>query len=87
MTKDNLLELLMLMIMIMMMNCFCGVVWLTDGRCLALSPAKTIVRDPPYRESPTRCEKGILKTTTRKWKILYLQMLTWLQLRRSAIYF
>ena len=48
--------------MIMMMNCFCGVVWLTDGRRLALSPAKTIARDPPHRESLTRREKGILKT-------------------------
>ena len=30
------------------------VVWLTDGRCLALFPAGTILRDPHHRESPTR---------------------------------
>ena len=35
-----------------MMNFF--VVWLTDERRLALFPAGTIVRDPDYRESPTR---------------------------------
>ena len=30
------------------------VVWLTDGRCLALFPVGTIVRDPHHRKSPTR---------------------------------
>ena len=38
-----------------MMNCF--VVWLTDERHLALFPAGTIVRDPHFRESPTRREE------------------------------
>ena len=42
-------------IMMMMMNCF--VVWLTDEMCLALFPARTIVRDPHHRESPTRREQ------------------------------
>ena len=40
--------------MIIMMNCF--VVWLNDGRRLALLPVGTIVRDPNHRESPTRHE-------------------------------
>ena len=35
------------------------VVWLTDERCLALFPAGTIVRDPHYRESPTRREQDL----------------------------
>ena len=33
--------------------------WLTDERPLALFPAGTIVRDPHYREFPTRPEQGI----------------------------
>ena len=96
MTKDNLLELLLMMIMMMMrmrmmtmmmMNGFCGVVWLTEGSRFALFQAETIVRNPHHRKSPARLEKGILKTTTHKWKFLYLQMLAWLQLYRFAIYF
>ena len=36
----------------MMMNCF--VVWLTDERCLALFPARSITTDPhPLRISDT----------------------------------
>ena len=31
-------------------------VWFTVKRSLALFPARTIVRDPHHRESPTRCE-------------------------------
>ena len=42
----------------MMMNCF---LWylLTDERHLALFPARTIVRDPHHRESPTRHEQEL----------------------------
>ena len=35
------------------------VVWLTDKRRLALSPAGTIVRDPHHLESPTRREQDL----------------------------
>ena len=39
-------------LMMMMMNCF--VVWLTDERCLALFPARSITTDPhPLRISDT----------------------------------
>ena len=48
----------MMMMMMMMMKCFCGMV---DRRkaFLALFPSGTIVRDPHYRESPTRREQGL----------------------------
>ena len=47
-----------MMMMMMMMKCFCGMV---DRRkaFLALFPSGTIVRDPHYRESPTRREQGL----------------------------
>ena len=35
------------------------VVWLTKERRLALFPARTIVRDPHHRETPTRREQGL----------------------------
>ena len=35
------------------------VVWLTDERRLVLFPARTIVRDPHHRVSPTRREQGL----------------------------
>ena len=35
------------------------VVWLTDERRLALSTARTIVRDPHHRESPARREQDL----------------------------
>ena len=34
-------------------------VWLTDQKRLALFPARTIVRDPHHRESPTCREQGL----------------------------
>ena len=45
------------MMLMVMMNCF--LVWLTNERCLALFPAKTIARDPHHRKFPTCCEKGL----------------------------
>ena len=35
------------------------VVWLTDERCLGLFPARTNVRDPHQRESPTCYEQDL----------------------------
>ena len=35
------------------------VVWLTDGKCLALFPAEIIVRDPHHLESPARREQDL----------------------------
>ena len=43
--------------MTVMMICF--VVWSTDEKRLILFPAGITVRDPHYRESPTRCEKDL----------------------------
>ena len=43
--------------MMKMMNCFCGMVDVTDKRRLALFPAGTTARDPHHRESPTRREQ------------------------------
>ena len=43
----------------MTMNCF--VVWLTDERRLALFSARTIIRDPHHRESPTHREQGLFE--------------------------
>ena len=34
-------------------------VWLTDERRLALSPVMTIVKDPHYRDFPTRREQDL----------------------------
>ena len=48
--------------LMMMMNCF--VVWLTEEWYLALFPVGTIVRDPHYRESPTRREQGLNECRT-----------------------
>ena len=45
--------------MMMMMMMMVSVVWLIDGRRLALFPAGTIVKDPHHRESPTRREQGL----------------------------
>ena len=33
--------------------------WFTDERCLALFPARTIVRDCHHRKSPTHCEQNL----------------------------
>ena len=41
----------------MMKNCF--VVSLSNETHLALYPAGTIFRDPPHRESPTRCKQDL----------------------------
>ena len=49
--------IMMMMMMMMMMNYF--VEWLTDERRLALFSARTTVRDPHHRESPTRCEQDL----------------------------
>ena len=41
----------------MVMNSF--VLWVTDGKRLALFPAGTIVRDPHLRKSPIRREQDL----------------------------
>ena len=51
--------MMMMMMMMMMVMMIVFVEWLTDGRRLALFPARAIVRDPHYRESPTRREQGL----------------------------
>ena len=57
---------LSLFLMMMMMNCFCSmVVWLNDGRRLALFPAGAIVRDPHHCESLTRREQDLNLRRTR----------------------
>ena len=71
-TKEpySFLVMMMMMMMMMMMNWWwliVFVVWLTGERCLALLPARTIVRDPHYFES-----------TTHRKQILNLRR-TWVQ--------
>ena len=44
---------------------FVFVVWLTNERRLALFLARTIVRDPHHRESPTRREQDLNLRRTR----------------------
>ena len=48
-----------------------SVVWLTDERRFALFPARTIVRDPHIRESPTRREQDLnLRRTFLSFRIV-----------------
>ena len=69
--------LMMMMMMMMIMNCF--VVWLTDERCLALIPARSIVRDPHHRESPTCRRQGL--NMRRTWVPEFT--LSWMKLCSS----
>ena len=44
-------------------------IWLIHEKRLAIFPAGTIVREPPYRESPTGREKGLnlCRTWVQAW--------------------
>ena len=53
-----------------------SVVWLTDERRLALFPAKTFVRDPHHRESPTCREQDL--NLRRTWvQVLQNEVVQW----------
>ena len=48
-------------------------VWLTDERRLALIPAEASVRDPHYRESPTRCEQDFWTCTEAESRLWWMK--------------
>ena len=54
--------IMMMMMMMMVSNCFCGMI--DPQKVLALFPVGTIVRDPHYREFPTRCKQDLNLCTT-----------------------
>ena len=67
------------------------VVWLTNERHLALFPARTIVRDPHHRKSPTGCKDLNL---CRTWVqallnevVQYIMFCEWSSAVHCAVYY